>query len=72
MALAMADFDSKEYFRKRAEEERTAADRAADERAAQPHRELAEHYEMKAANGPEPAPDPDGPVNGPLDFTILP
>lgn len=70
----MAHFDSREYFRKRAEEERTAAERAADERAAQPHRELAEHYETKAANPREPAPDPDGPVNETFaqDFTIIP
>ena len=70
----MLNPDSKDYFRKRAEEERTAADQAADERAAQPHRELAERYEKKAATG-GPATDDEFPsMRRPArnDFTILP
>jgi hypothetical protein len=36
--------ENREYFEKRAEQERAAAEQAADERVAQPHRELARRY----------------------------
>ena len=42
--------DSKEYYQRRAEEERAAAERAGDERAAKSHRELAERFD-DLANG---------------------
>ena len=51
MVPGMTEIDSRDYFRQRAEEEREAADSATDERAAQPHRELAERYEKKAETG---------------------
>lgn len=44
-----------DYFDRRAEEERTAAANAADERAARSHRELADHY-RNIANGSEQLP----------------
>jgi pyridoxine/pyridoxamine 5'-phosphate oxidase len=63
-----------DYFRSRAEQERIAADRASDERAAQSHRELAEHYE-KLANGSE-QPALPAPAHGAgivsNDFRIIP
>jgi len=67
--------DQSHYFRRRAEEELTAAESAADERAAQTHRALAARYEAKA-NGnllrdiPKDAPLDGGTLSG--DFTILP
>ena len=69
----MADIDSRDYFRKRAEEERDAAEAASDERAAQPHRELAQRYERKAQTGEGQSEEEDlleGPP--PSDFTIVP
>ena len=74
MAVVMTEIDSRDYFRKRAEEEREAADAASDERAAQPHRELAEHYKKKAENGDPVAEDEEQSANGSLadDFTIVP
>ena len=43
----MQDSQSAEYFLKRAAEEREAAERALDERAAQTHRELAKRYKRR-------------------------
>jgi hypothetical protein len=47
MCLAMTETELN-YFHRRAAEERTAAANAADERAAQSHRDLAEHFEELA------------------------
>jgi hypothetical protein len=44
----MTDSPSHDYFQRRAEEEREAAQRAVDERAAHSHRELADHYQRLA------------------------
>jgi hypothetical protein len=44
----MQELESQDYFHRRAEEERAAAEHAADERAAQTHRELAQEYEKRA------------------------
>lgn len=72
----MTDSPSYDYFRRRAEEEREAADRAADERAAHSHRELAHHYE-RLAGDQSPAPADSGndlQSSGvlPREFRILP
>lgn len=74
MVVGMTEIDSRDYFRKRAEEEREAAEAARDERAAQPHRELAERYEKKAENGEPVTGDEESSESGPLpsDFTIVP
>jgi hypothetical protein len=45
----------REYYARRAHEERVAAQSAPDERAAQSHRELAAHYEKVAAGEEEPS-----------------
>jgi len=42
----------KDYFQRRAEEERVAADNAGDERAAQSHRSLAARYDARAKGSP--------------------
>ncbi len=70
----MQNSDQSEYFERRAEEERAAADGAADERAEQSHRELANRYE-KASKGEEPSSDTEeteesGTVHE--DFRIIP
>jgi hypothetical protein len=44
----MENIDPLDYFRRRAEEERAAADSAADDRAAETHRALAARYDAKA------------------------
>jgi hypothetical protein len=71
----MQEGQSKDYFERRADEERAAADQAADERAAQSHRELSERY-RDVANGSEPVPgdDAEAPDPGilPRDFRIVP
>jgi hypothetical protein len=41
---------SDDYYRRRAEEERMASERATDERAARSHRGLAEEYRKRATN----------------------
>ena len=67
--------DSKDYFERRAEQERTAAERCADERAAQSHRELADHYRQIAEGAerlPASDPKPNEPGILPKDFRILP
>lgn len=71
----MQERQSREYFERRAQEEREAAENAVDERAAQSHRELAEHY-RKIAKGCEggSAEDVEASSPGilPRDFRILP
>jgi hypothetical protein len=67
--------DSKEYYQRRAEEERAAAERAGDERAAKSHRELAERFDDLANGGA--AAQGSGPPNQrpgilPPEFRILP
>jgi len=71
----MPDRQAPAYFRRRAKQEQVAAETATDERAARPHRELAEEY-RKRASGKE-APDGEEPEtvgSGILssDFHILP
>jgi hypothetical protein len=64
-----------DYFERRAEEERTAADNAADERAAQSHRSLAARYDAKAKGSPVRELKLDEADNGnslPKEFHILP
>jgi hypothetical protein len=71
----MQKIEQSEYFNRRAEEEREAADKASDERSAQPHRELADRYDAKAKDEPEADEQhSDGPQKGmlPKDFSILP
>ena len=48
----MQDAEQNDYFSRRAEEERAAADNASDERAAQSHRSLAARYDAKARGSP--------------------
>lgn len=71
----MQELQSKDYFERRSEEERTAAEQASDERAAQSHRELAEHY-RNVANGSEQLPvDDEGSSDAgtlPKEFRIVP
>jgi hypothetical protein len=71
----MREGQSRDYFERRADEERTAAANAADERAAQSHRELSDHY-RNIASGSEriPSDDADPSDDGtlPKDFRILP
>ncbi len=64
---------SSEYFAKRASEERHAASHAADDRAAQSHREMAEQYEKLARGDGGSEPLPDERCGGlPNEFRILP
>jgi hypothetical protein len=64
-----------EYCRRRAAEERAAAAHAADERAAQSHRDLAEYFEALASDAGD-AWMRDDPVPStstlPADFRIIP
>jgi hypothetical protein len=69
------DAGSKNYFERRAEQERIASENAADARAAQSHRELADHYRSLAEGGelPEACQDSQGePSTMPKDFLIVP
>jgi hypothetical protein len=69
------DVDQTDYFRRRAEEERAAAENAGDARAAQTHRALAARYDAKATGSPVHEIEEDrGGNRGTLsdDFTILP
>ena len=64
--------ESRAYFEHRAEQEREAAAHADDERAARPHRQMAELYAQRAAND-SPDPEEEPPAFGlPNDFRILP
>ena len=66
---------SSDYYARRAEEERLAAANAREERAAQSHRELADHY-SKLANGSAQLPGEGSvPLNAGTvskDFRIVP
>jgi hypothetical protein len=70
------DLDQANYFRRRAEEERAAADKAGDERAAQTHRALAARYDAKASGSPvrdaKDLPEDRGGGTLSSEFTILP
>ena len=68
----MQDIESSEYFLRRAGEERAAAQRATDERAALTHDEMARRYEEVARNGVLPA--QNEPMDGILarDLQIFP
>jgi hypothetical protein len=70
----MQDRPSPDYFGRRAEEERAAAARATNERAAQFHRELARHYRELADGIELPRLDASGGDEGVLskDFRIVP
>ena len=50
----MHDQDPAAYFERRAAQERAAADQAADEPSARPHREMADQYLTLAINGESP------------------
>jgi hypothetical protein len=67
--------NNREYCRRRAAEELAAANYAADERAAQSHRDLARHFEELAGNLPENG-APEGAVlpasTLPSEFRIIP
>jgi hypothetical protein len=71
----MQNRQSRDYFERRADEERAAAEKAGDERAAQSHRELAKHYH-NIARGSEEAPGRDAEVPSPgilpREFRIVP
>jgi hypothetical protein len=70
------DIEQSEYFNRRADEEREAANTATDERAAQSHRELADRYDAKAKDDKGSSNENDGDESdgGTLskDFRILP
>ena len=71
----MQDAEQADYFHRRAEEERAAADKASDERAAQSHRALAARYDAKASGSPVHEVQENGAEEGqvlPKDFRILP
>jgi hypothetical protein len=72
----MTDSPAFDYFQRRAEEEREAAEQAADERAAHSHRELADHYERLAGDESQTAADaeeePQAVGTLPREFRILP
>jgi hypothetical protein len=70
----MQEHGALHYFERRAEEERDAARRATNERAARSHRELAEQY-LKRASGAEQFLDNDPDVDAGIlskDFQIVP
>jgi hypothetical protein len=71
----MSERQSMDYFERRAEEERAAAEHAGDERAAQSHRELSDHY-RNIASGSERPPMDDGDRSDdgtvPNNFRIVP
>jgi hypothetical protein len=64
-----------DYFQRRAEEERAAADSAADKRAAESHLSLAARYDAKAKGSPVRELKVDDTDEGgilPKEFRILP
>ena len=65
---------AKNYFLRRAAEERAAAEQALDDRAAQSHRELADRYEQQANGAADCQPDAVERLDGTLakEFRILP
>jgi hypothetical protein len=64
-----------DYCRRRAAEERAAAEHAADERAAQSHRDLARYFD-ELASGAARSPPAGQPIQSagglPSDFRIIP
>jgi hypothetical protein len=64
--------DRTDYFHKRADEERAAAELAKDERAANSHRELARRYDEKAEVGEHEMEEPEQGNLLPNEFQILP
>jgi hypothetical protein len=64
--------ESRAYFEHRAEQERHAAAHAGDERAARPHREMAELYAQRAASDIFDPQDELPTTSLPNDFRILP
>ena len=64
--------DLTDYFHKRADEERAAAELAKDERAANSHRELARRYDEKAEVGEDAGEEPEEGRVLPDEFQILP
>lgn len=71
----MQELDEHDYFERRALEERTAAAKATDERAAQSHRDLAQCYERKAHNDAQAddgAPEPVSTMIPGEGFRIIP
>jgi hypothetical protein len=71
----MRERASRDYFERRAEEEHAAAANAADERAAQSHRELSDRYRNLASGSEQLPADDAGAGDGgtlPNDFRIVP
>jgi hypothetical protein len=71
----MSERQSTDYFERRAEEERAAAEQAGDERAAQSHRELSDHYRNIASGSEQPPRDDGDPSNDGIaskNFRIFP
>jgi hypothetical protein len=68
------DPETRDYFERRSEEERTAAELAADARAAQSHRELADHYRSLARGDEAPGGQADQDDSGIVskEFRIVP
>jgi hypothetical protein len=69
----MRDQRSTMYFERRAEQERSAAEHAANEQSARPHREMADRYSRLAIDGGRSDAASD-PLEGILtsDFRLLP
>jgi hypothetical protein len=44
--------NNRDYFARRADEERSAADRATNDKAREAHRQMAKHYEEQAGTAP--------------------
>jgi histidine ammonia-lyase len=71
----MQKLQPKDYFERRSEQERTAAEQASDERAAKSHRELATHYRNLANGSAFPPADEEGRLQDgilPKEFRIVP
>ncbi|MFL6755403.1 MAG: hypothetical protein ACJ8FI_11065 [Sphingomicrobium sp.] len=71
----MTESHPQDYYRRRAEEERAAAEHANDERAAQSHRELSDQYEKLATSDDRPSGDDqqrDEPGIASKEFRIVP
>ena len=72
--LGMQEQGARDYFKRRAEEERLAAQRSTNVRAAEAHRQLAEHY-GDLASGVEQVPGEEAEAQGgtlPKDCQIRP
>jgi hypothetical protein len=71
----MPDQQAPAYFLRRARQEQVAADSAVDERAARPHRELAQQYRKRASGAETPRREDSQTVGSAIlssDFHILP